>query len=115
PDEAHEYLASIGVQESGVAALIKSTYRLLGLRTFFTFNNEEVRAWTVREGETASRAAGMIHTDFERGFIKAERINWADLVKCGSVAVARQTGHYSHEGRDYVVRDGDVLLFKFSV
>lgn len=115
PEEAREYLATLGVQESGVAALISSTYKLLGLRTFFTFNDEEVRAWTVRAGETASRAAGIIHTDFERGFIKAERIHWADLVKCGSVALARQTGHYSHEGRDYVVRDGDVLLFRFNV
>jgi len=115
PDEAREYTAALGVAESGVALLIGSTYQLLGLRTFFTFNEEEVRAWTVREGATASRAAGTIHTDFERGFIKAERINWADLVKCGSVAQARQTGHYSHEGRDYVVRDGDVLLFKFNV
>lgn len=115
PEEARDYLAVLGVAESGVGCLIRSTYQLLGLRTFFTFNDEEVRAWTVRAGETAVRAAGTIHTDFERGFIKAERINWADLVKCGSVAQARQTGHYSHEGRDYIVRDGDVLLFKFSV
>ncbi len=115
PEDARQYLSELGIQESGVSALIKSTYQLLGLRTFFTFNNEEVRAWTVRTGETASRAAGTIHTDFERGFIKAERIHWADLIKCGSVAHARQTGHYSHEGRDYIVRDGDVLLFKFNV
>jgi ribosome-binding ATPase YchF (GTP1/OBG family) len=85
------------------------------LRTFFTFNESEVRAWAVHTGDTAAKAAGTVHTDFERGFIKAERIHWADLVKCGSVSHARETGHYSHEGRDYVVRDGDVLLFKFSV
>lgn len=115
PDEAQQYLAELGVKESGVAALIRSTYQMLGLRTFFTFNEKEVRAWTIRGGDTASRAAGTIHTDFERGFIKAERIHWKDLVEAGSVGRARETGHYSHEGRDYVVRDGDVLLFKFNV
>ncbi|HNQ88165.1 MAG TPA: redox-regulated ATPase YchF [Verrucomicrobiota bacterium] len=113
PEEAAQYLAELGVSESGVTLLIRKAYELLGLRTFFTFNDQEVRAWTVRAGDTAARAAGTIHTDFEKGFIKAERIHWADLVKCGSVAAARETGHYSHEGRDYPVRDGDVLLFKF--
>jgi len=115
PAEAQQYLAELGVKESGVAALIRSTYQLLGLRTFFTFNEKEVRAWTIHGGDTASRAAGTIHTDFERGFIKAERISLKDLVEAGSVGRARETGHYSHEGRDYVVRDGDVLLFKFHV
>lgn len=115
PEEAQQYLAELGVQESGVAALIRSTYQLLGLRTFFTFNEKEVRAWTIHGGDTASRAAGTIHTDFERGFIKAERVNWQDLVGAGSIGRARETGHYSHEGRDYVVREGDVLLFKFNV
>lgn len=115
PEEAQQYLAELGVQESGVAALIRSTYQLLGLRTFFTFNEKEVRAWTIHGGDTASRAAGTIHTDFERGFIKAERVNWQDLVEAGSIGRARETGHYSHEGRDYVVREGDVLLFKFNV
>ena len=105
--------AELGVTESGVAQMIRRTYELLGLRTFFTFNDQEVHAWTIRAGDTAARAAGTIHTDFEKGFIKAERIHWADLVKCGSVAQARETGRYSHEGRDYQVRDGDVLLFKF--
>ncbi len=115
PEEARQYLSELGVQESGLAALIHSTYQLLGLRTFFTFNEKEVRAWTVRSGDTAARAAGTIHTDIERGFIKAERVNWKELVDGGSVGHARETGHYSHEGRDYVVKDGDVLLFKFSV
>ena len=115
PDEAQQYLAELGVKESGVTALIRSTYQLLGLRTFFTFNEKEVRAWTIRAGDTAARAAGTIHTDFERGFIKAERVNLKELVEAGSVGHARETGHYSHEGRDYVVRDGDVLLFKFNV
>ncbi len=115
PEEGRQYLAEVGVKEPGGYALIQAVYRLLGLRTFFTFNEKEVRAWTVPAGTTASRAAGRIHTDFERGFIKAERVSCADLLKCGSVANARETGHYSHEGRDYVVRDGDVLLFKFNV
>ncbi len=115
PAEAQEYLAELGVKESGIAALIRSTYQLLGLRTFFTFNEKEARAWTVPAGTGAAQAAGRIHTDFERGFIKAERVSWKDLVDAGSVGHARETGHYSHEGRDYVVRDGDVLLFKFNV
>ena len=97
------------------SALIRATYHVLGLRTFFTFNEKEVRAWTIHAGDTAVRAAGTIHTDFERGFIKAETVNWDDLVKCGSVGHARETGHYRIEGRDYVVKDGDVLLFKFNV
>jgi GTP-binding protein YchF len=111
-EEAQEYLKELGVTEAGVSALIQSTYRVLGLRTFFTFNGKEVRAWTIHAGETALRAAGTIHTDFERGFIKAETVNWQDLVQQGSVARARDTGHYRIEGRDYVVKDGDVLLFK---
>ena len=115
PAEAQEYLKELGVTESGIAALIHSTYRVLGLRTFFTFNEKEVRAWTIHAGQTAVKAAGTIHTDFERGFIKAEAVNWEDLVKQGSLARARETGHYRIEGRDYVVRDGDVLLFRVSV
>ena len=115
PDEAREYLKELGVQESGVSALIHCTYGLLGLRTFFTFNEKEVRAWTIHGGDTAARAAGTIHTDFERGFIKAETVHWEDLVKLGSVGRAREAGHYRIEGRDYQVRDGDVMLFRFSV
>jgi len=115
PDEAQQYLTELGVRESGIIALIRSTYQLLGLRTFFTFNESEVRAWTAPAGTGAARAAGRIHTDFERGFIKAERVRYEDLLKAGSVGHARETGHYSHEGRDYVVQDGDVLLFKFNV
>ncbi|MBI2926643.1 MAG: redox-regulated ATPase YchF [Verrucomicrobia bacterium] len=115
PDEGQAYLKELGVTESGVAALVHSTYHLLSLRTFFTFNETEVRAWTIRAGDTASRAAGTIHTDFEKGFIKAETVKWADLVEAGSVAHAREQGRYRIEGRDYVVQDGDVLLFKFHV
>jgi hypothetical protein len=115
PEEGAAYLKEVGVTETGGAALIRSTYHLLGLRTFFTFNEKEVRAWTIPAGTPAARAAGTIHTDFERGFIKAETVNWEELVKAGSVGHARETGHYRIEGRDYVVKDGDVLLFKFSV
>lgn len=113
-DEAREYQKELGITESGLVTLIQSTYRVLGLRTFFTFNEKETRAWTVRAGDTAVKAAGVIHTDFERGFIKAETVNVEDLVKAGSVGHARETGHYRIEGRDYVVRDGDVILFKVS-
>jgi hypothetical protein len=115
PEEGPEYLRELGVKEPGLSALIRSTYHLLGLRTFFTFNEKECRAWTVHAGDNAAKAAGTIHTDFERGFIKAETVNWSDLVRCGSVGHARETGHYRIEGRDYVVQDGDVLLFKFHV
>ena len=115
PEEARDYLKELGVTESGLSALIRSTYHVLGLRTFFTFNEKECRAWTVHAGTTAVKAAGAIHTDFERGFIKAETVNCEDLVKCGSVSHARETGHYRIEGKEYIVRDGDVLLFKFSV
>ena len=115
PEEGVAYLKELGVTETGGAALIRSTYALLGLRTFFTFNEQEVRAWTVPAGATAVKAAGTIHTDFERGFIKAETVNCEELVKAGSVGHARETGHYRIEGRDYLVKDGDVLLFKFNV
>jgi GTP-binding protein YchF len=113
PDEAASYLSETGVQESGAASLIRAAYKLLGLRTFFTFNEKEVRAWTIHGGDTASRAAGVIHTDFEKGFIKAETVHCEDLFTVGSVAHARETGHYRIEGRDYVVKDGDVILFRF--
>jgi ribosome-binding ATPase len=114
-EEAQEYVKELGVKESGADALIRGAYHVLGLRTFFTFNEQEVRAWTIPTGEVAVKAAGKVHTDFERGFIKAETVNWEDLVKEGSVGHARETGHYRIEGRDYVVREGDVLLFRFSV
>jgi len=115
PEEARDYLSELGVTESGLVSLIRSTCHLLGLRTFFTFNEKEVRAWTIRAGDTAVKAAGTVHTDFERGFIKAETVNWQDLITCGSVSHARETGRYRIEGRDYVVKDGDVLLFRFNV
>jgi len=115
PEEARDFLRELGVSESGVGALIRSTYHLLGLRTFFTASVKEVRAWTIHAGETAPKAAGVIHTDFERGFIKAETVAYDDLVMCGSVAAAREKGLYRMEGKEYVVQDGDVLLFKFNV
>lgn len=115
PEEAQAFLKELGVEESGVGALIRSTYHLLGLRTYFTAGEKEVRAWTIHAGDTAPKAAGVIHSDFERGFIKAETVAYDDLVKCGSVAVAREKGLYRIEGKEYVVQDGDVLLFKFNV
>jgi len=115
PDEAQAFLEELGVKESGIGSLIRSTYHLLGLRTYFTAGEKEVRAWTIHAGDTAPKAAGVIHSDFERGFIKAETVAYDDLVACGSVAAARDKGLYRIEGKDYVVADGDVLLFKFNV
>ena len=115
PEEAAAFLKELGVDESGIGALIRATYHLLGLRTYFTAGEKEVRAWTIHAGDTAPKAAGVIHSDFERGFIKAETVAYDDLIKCGSVAVAREKGLYRMEGKEYVVKDGDVLLFKFNV
>jgi GTP-binding protein YchF len=115
PDEAAAFLQDLGVAESGIGALIRSTYHLLGLQTYFTAGEKEVRAWTIHRGDTAPVAAGVIHSDFERGFIKAETVAYDDLVACGSIASAREKGLYRIEGKEYVVADGDVLLFKFNV
>jgi ribosome-binding ATPase len=115
PAEAAEYVHELGAKESGVDALIQATYRLLGLRTFFTFNEKEARAWTVHGGDTAPKAAGRVHTDFERGFIKAETVRLEDLLKCGSMGHAREQGLCRMEGKEYVVQDGDVIHFKFHV
>ena len=115
PGEASEFLKELGVSESGAGALIRSTYHLLGLRTYFTAGEKEVRAWTIHAGQTAPQAAGVIHSDFERGFIKAETVSYTDLLKCGSVAAAREKGLYRMEGKEYVVQDGDVLHFRFNV
>jgi ribosome-binding ATPase len=115
PAEAAEFLEALGVKESGIGSLIRATYHLLGLRTYFTAGEKEVRAWTIHVGDTAPKAAGVIHSDFERGFIKAETVAYDALVACGSVAAAREKGLYRMEGKEYVVADGDVLLFKFNV
>jgi GTP-binding protein YchF len=114
-EEGQAFLKELGVDESGVGALIRSTYHLLGLRTFFTAGEKEVRAWTIHAGDTAPKAAGVIHSDFERGFIKAETVAYKDLVQCGSVAAAREKGLYRMEGKEYLVEDGDVMHFRFNV
>jgi ribosome-binding ATPase len=113
--EGREYLRDLGVEDSGVNALIRAVYHLLGLRTFLTTGEKETRAWTIYEGDKAPSAAGVIHSDFERGFIAAETIHTDDLVALGSFAKAREVGKLRSEGKDYVVRDGDVILFRFNV
>ncbi|HYJ08897.1 MAG TPA: redox-regulated ATPase YchF [Polyangiaceae bacterium] len=115
PADRPDFLASVGLSEPGLNAVIRSGYELLGLITFLTAGKQEVRAWTVRKGSTAPQAAGVIHTDFERGFIKAEVIWWEDLIKYGSEAKCREAGKQAIEGRDYIVRDGDVMHFRFNV
>jgi ribosome-binding ATPase len=113
--EAMEYLRGIGVEDSGVHALIRRVYHLLGLRTFLTTGEKETRAWTIHAGEKAPAAAGAIHSDFERGFIAADTIQYDDLVALGSFAKGREAGKLRIEGKEYVVRDGDVILFRFNV
>jgi ribosome-binding ATPase len=115
PEERREFLEGIGLAESGLASLIHSAYRLLGLRTFFTAGADECRAWTIPAGAKAPQAAGVIHTDFEKGFIKAEVYHYDDLVALGSEAAVKAAGKLRQEGRDYVVQDGDVVFFKFNV
>jgi GTP-binding protein YchF len=113
--EAKEYLEGLGVKESGVGALIRATYRLLGLRTYLTTGEKETRAWTIHVGNTAPQAAGVIHSDFERGFIAAECTAYEDLKALGSFAKAREAGKLRIEGKEYVVKDGDVMEFRFNV
>jgi ribosome-binding ATPase len=115
PEEQAEYLKSLGVAELGVSALIRAAYHLLGLRTYFTTGEKETRAWTIHQGDTAPRAAGVIHTDFERGFIAAETTSYEDLVRLGSFLKAREAGKLRLEGKEYVVQDGDVIEFRFNV
>jgi len=115
-DEADsaELLAEYGQQESGLVQLVHVAFRALGLQTFLTAGPKEARAWTIHVGDTAPKAAGVIHTDFERGFIKAEVISFDDLMETGSVAAARNAGKARMEGKDYVMRDGDVVEFRFN-
>ncbi|WP_059369347.1 redox-regulated ATPase YchF [Treponema endosymbiont of Eucomonympha sp.] len=115
PEERQAFLSEIGLGESSLSVLARAAYRLMGLRTFFTAGADECRAWTVRAGDTAPKAAGVIHTDFERGFIKAEVYSFGDLAALGSEAKIREAGKYRVEGKDYVVEDGDVMFFKFNV
>ena len=114
-EEAKAFLEDLGETESGLDRLIKAAFDLLGLQTFLTAGSDECRAWTIVKGTTAPKAAGKIHTDFERGFIRAEIVNYNDLVTNGSVAAAREKGLVRVEGKDYVMRDGDVVNFRFNV
>lgn len=115
PDEAAEYLADLGLEHSGLETLAQAAYKLLGLQSFFTAGEMEVKAWTVRQGATAPQAAGVIHTDFERGFIKAETIAYDDYVELGGEQGAKAAGRLRMEGKDYVMHDGDVVHFRFNV
>jgi GTP-binding protein YchF len=115
PAERPDFLAAAGLKEPGLFSVIRASYGLLGLITFFTAGDPEVHAWTVQEGTIAPKAAGKIHTDFEKGFIRAEVIRWDDLVRLGTEAKCREAGKIATEGKDYVVRDGDVMHFRFNV
>lgn len=114
-EDRQEFLESLGVKEGGLQSLIRATYDLLGLQTYFTTGPKETRAWTITKGMTAPQAAGVIHSDFERGFIRAETVAYTDLVECGSVQAAKDKGVYRSEGKEYVVHEGDVMLFRFNV
>jgi len=114
-EEKQEFLDDLGIAESGLDQLIKAAYNLLGLATYFTAGEQEVRAWTFKEGMTAPQAAGIIHTDFERGFIRAETVSYDDLVKAGKMSVAKEQGTVRLEGKEYLVKDGDVIHFRFNV
>lgn len=114
-DEKVQFLEELGLSESGLDKLIKASYRLLGLISFLTAGKPEVRAWTIKDGTTAVKAAGKIHTDIERGFIRAEVIHYDDLIECGSLQAAKEKGRVRLEGKDYVMKDGDVVHFRFNV
>ncbi len=114
-DEKKMFLEDLGLKESGLEKLIAASYRILGLISYLTAGEKETRAWTIRVGTKAPQAAGKIHSDFERGFIKAEVVNYQDLLDCGSYNAAKEKGLVRMEGKDYVVRDGDVVLFRFNV
>ena len=115
PEEQREFLESLGLEEPGLHRLIRAAYRLLGLQSYFTAGEKEVKAWTIPVGAKAPEAAGVIHSDFERGFIRAETVGWEDFLKAGSVKVARDQGLMRSEGKEYEVRDGDIMLFRFNV
>ncbi len=114
-EERAEFLASLGLESAGLDRLIRAAYHLLGLQTYFTAGEKEVRAWTIHRGDTAPKAAGVIHSDFERGFIRAETIGFDDYIACGSEKVAKEKGLMRSEGKEYVVKDGDVMHFRFNV
>ena len=114
-EDKADFLSSLGVEEGGLKSLIRATYALLGLRTYFTSGEKETRAWTIHAGMSAPQAAGVIHTDFERGFIRAETVAYNDLVTTGSMSAAKEKGLVRSEGKEYVVQEGDVMLFRFNV
>ncbi|MBW4452855.1 MAG: redox-regulated ATPase YchF [Nostoc indistinguendum CM1-VF10] len=114
-EDKADFLASLGVEEGGLKSLIRATYTLLGLRTYFTSGPKETRAWTINAGMSAPQAAGVIHSDFERGFIRAETVAYKDLVTTGSMNAAKEKGLVRSEGKEYVVQEGDVMLFRFNV
>ena len=115
PEEASEYLSGLGVNESGVGILIRAVYHLLGLRTYFTTGEKETRAWTIHAGDKAPAAAGVIHSDFERGLLRRKPFTSMNLFQLGSFAKSREAGKLRIEGKEYLVKDGDVLEFRFNV
>jgi GTP-binding protein YchF len=115
PEDRAEFLASLGLESAGLDRLIRAGYHLMGLQTYFTAGEQEVRAWTIHQGDTAPQAAGVIHTDFERGFIRGETVGYEEFVNLGGWKSAREKGVVRSEGKEYVVRDGDVMLFRFNV
>lgn len=114
-EEKPMYLEELGIPEAGLNKLVRATYDLLGLATYFTAGEKEVKAWTFKKGMTAPECAGIIHSDFQRGFIRAETVSFEDLVMQGSYQKCREAGKIRQEGKDYVVSDGDIMLFKFNV
>jgi hypothetical protein len=114
-EERTEFLSHLGIESAGLDRLIRAGYHLLGLQTYFTAGEKEVRAWTIHRGDTAPQAAGVIHSDFERGFIRAETAGYDDFVRLGGWKGAKEAGVVRSEGKEYVVNDGDVLLFRFNV
>ena len=115
PEDKKDYLIGLGVEEGGLSSLIRSTYKLLGLKTYFTTREKETKAWTIKDGMTAPQAAGVIHTDFEKGFIRAQTISYQNLIDSGSIANAKTKGLLRSEGNEYIVNEGDVMEFLFNV
>ena len=114
-EEQQMFLEELGLKESGLKRLVKTSYKLLGLLSYLTAGEKEVRAWTIENGTKAPQAAGKIHTDFEKGFIRAEIVDYDVLVELGSFNAAKEKGKVRSEGKDYVIKDGDVVLFRFNV
>ena len=115
PEERAMFLEDLGIEQSGLDRLIQCSYELLGLISFLTYGTDECRAWTIKKGTKAPQAAGKIHSDIERGFIRAETINFSEMIACGSVAAAKEKGLLRSEGKEYVVKDGDMIYFRFNV